>query len=266
MRIKRRRAPGEWKRLLHPAEVRAQVTLPGDTLLQPRSPLIVSESQRGFLLAYSPYKIKPESLRKTRGKGKAQRCRQVDGVSKLGLGMEIGGRFGYKRFLDPETNAHEEKGNPRAPLLISGTRLRLQQSPGSRDSLSCAGLHPRWGGGEGWPARVLPGGAGSLGPGLKRGWEMGPQIFPWYWLPQSRAERGSEKTRRPEGHVKLKVYKLKGKIQRIELPNFTNLLKVNSLVECTVPLGRRQAARLTGSPVLGRGRDKDGHSDGGEWT
>lgn len=50
-------------------------------------------------------------------------------------------------------------------------------------------------------------------------------------------ERGSEKTRRPGGRVKLKVYKLneKRKIKRRELPNFTNLFKVNTLVECTVP-------------------------------
>lgn len=94
--------------------------------------------------------------------------------------MGIGGRFSFGLVLDSETNAHEEKGNLRDPLLISGIHPGLLQSPGSRDSLSCEGLQPCWGGGEGCPARVLPGEAGSLGLGLKRGWEMEPQLLPWY--------------------------------------------------------------------------------------
>lgn len=127
--------------------------------------------------------------------------------------MEIGCRFSCGLFLDSETNAHEVKGNPGDPFIFGSRKSRewrFRQQCRFRPFLQV---------GSRVAARE-----GVLGPGLERGWETEPQIFPCYWFPQRRVERGSEKTRRPEGHVKLKVYKLKGKkIQRIELPNFTNL-------------------------------------------
>lgn len=95
---------------------------------------------------------------------------------------------------------------------------------------------------------------GVLGPRIKEAGKTSSRYFHVPGFSKGGTERGFEKRRRPKGHVKLNVYKLKGgKIQRIELPNFTNLFKVNTLVECTVPLRRRKAARLTRSPVLGAG-------------
>ena len=101
-----------------------------------------------------------------------------------------------------------KKGNPGHLLLIQwDSAVTFAKSPTSQFPELRRFKHFLPGGQQGWSLA----GGGILGPGLKSGWENKPQTFLRHWIPQSQTERGSEKTRRPEGHVKLKVYKLKEK-------------------------------------------------------
>ena len=76
-------APEEWKYHLYLAEVKAQVPRPGKHSIVSSFTLIISESQRKFLLAYSRNKTKPESLQSNVGKMESREDVAVGGVSRL---------------------------------------------------------------------------------------------------------------------------------------------------------------------------------------